>query len=163
MKRSQQVRLVLTGVVASALWMTGCQQEEDETAVTGTNAPLVLSTNEVYANDDYVPGAGYYHAPYGGWYSRPFNTYLPGRGYYHGGDWWPAPYSGPVTASAPRPEAVVSANLKAQPLQTGTSGIRSSGGSSSDSGSHGRSGNLGSAHAGTSRGGFGGSHSGSAS
>lgn len=167
MKRSQHVRLALTGVVASALWMTGCQQDENEDpAVTGTNVPPVVSTNAVYANDEYVNGVGYYHAPYGGWYAHPFNYYLPGRGYFYGGEWWPSRYSGPITISRPRPEAVESANLKTAPLRvnadadTGASGIRSGGSSSSSSS---RSWGLGSSRPGTSRGGFGGSHTSSSS
>lgn len=167
MKRSQHVRLALSGVVASALWMTGCQQDEEDSAVTGTNAPPVLSTNAVYSNNEYVSGVGYYHAPYGGWYSRPFNTYLPGRGYFHGGDWWPSPYTGPISISSPRPEAVESANVKTAPFRANvntsatSSGISSSGGGSSGSSS--RSWNLGSSRSGTSRGGFGGSGSSSSS
>ena len=112
MKRSQHVSLVLSGVVASALWTTGCQQ--DDAAVRATNVPPMLSTNQVYTNNEYVSGVGYYHAPYGGWYARPFNSYLSGRGYYHGGDWWPTPYTGPVVVSTPRPEAVESANIKTE-------------------------------------------------
>ena len=160
MKRSPQIRLALSGAVATALWTTGCQRE-DSAANGLTNSPPLVSTNQVYTNNHYMSGAGYYHAPYGGWYARPFNTYLPGRGYYHGGDWWPAPYSGPVTVSPPRPEAAESANLKTEPLRAKASGFRSAGGSSYTSGSHSES----STHSGSgvSRGGFGGSHSSSSS
>ena len=160
MKRSQHVRLALSGVVASALWMTGCQQDEEDSAVVGTNAPPVLTTNQMYANNDYVSGVGYYHAPYGGWYARPYNSYLPGRGYYYGGDWWPAPHSSSLMLSTPRPSAVESANAKTAPLRANASGISSSGGSSSSSGSRW---GLGSSRSGTSRGGFGGSHTSSSS
>lgn len=160
MKRSSQIRLVLSGAVATALWTTGCNRDES-VADTAANVPPFVSTNQVYTNNHFVSGAGYYHAPYGGWYARPFNSYLPGRGYYHGGDWWSTPYSGPIMVSTPRANAVESANLKTEPLRARSGGFSSSGGSSSSSSS--RSG--GSTHSGSSisRGGFGGSHSSSSS
>lgn len=154
MKRSHHIRLALSGAVASALWTTGCQRDD----VPANSAPAV-STNQVYTNNHYVSGVGYYHAPYGGWYARPFNTYLPGRGYYHGGDWWPTPYSGPIVVSTPRPEAAESANFKTASLRPQPANFGSSGASSFNSGSRAGS----SEGSGISRGGFGGSHSSSSS
>jgi hypothetical protein len=161
MKRSQHVRLALSGVVASALWTTGCQQEDS--AAVAASTPPVVSTNQMYTNNEYVSGVGYYHAPYGGWYARPFNTYLSGRGYYHGGNWWPTPYTGPVLVSTPRPDAVESANVKTEPLRTKASNLSASGGNESSSANSSRSGSTSSTRSSIWRGGFGGSHSSSAS
>ncbi len=161
MKRSQHVCLVLSGVVASALWTTGCQQ--DDAAASATNVPPMVSTNQVYTNNEYVSGVGYYHAPYGGWYARPFNSYLSGRGYYHGGDWWPTPYAGPIVVSTPRPEAVESANIKTEPLRTRASSFSTSGGGGSSSADGSRSWSTDSSRSSVWRGGFGGSHSSSES
>ena len=93
MKRSRAIRLVLSGSLAGA-GLVGC----------GPEPPDVTSDN-VYTNNHYVSGAGYYHAPYQAWYPRPYNYYVPGRGYYHGGSWTPGPATHTTTASRPTSQA----------------------------------------------------------
>ena len=128
MKRSPHVRLVLSGAVASALWTTGCGP-----GPSAVPEPPVLSADQSYTNNQYVPSVGYYHAPYGGWYARPYNSYLPGRGYFHGGGWWPAPHVAQVIASIPRAEAVAAANLKTEPLRAKARPVDTAPGVSGDS------------------------------
>ena len=175
MKRSPYVRLVLSGAVASALWTTGCGPEPS-----AVPAPPLHSADQSYTNNEYVPSVGYYHAPYGGWYARPYNSYLPGRGYFHGGGWWPAPHAAQVIASIPRAEAVAAANLRTEPLRArakavetdpiGSSDSRRSWTTDGDPEGRGRmsgpsetSGRSGGSRSTVTRGGFGGSGSGSAS
>jgi hypothetical protein len=64
-----------------------------------------VTAENVYTNNHYVRGAGYYHAPYQSWYPHPYNHYVPGQGYYHGGTWSPAPATHTTTASRPTPQA----------------------------------------------------------
>ncbi len=107
MKRSSAVRLTLTGTVAASLTAAGCQQSE----TTPVPVPTTLvSTNQVYTNNTFVAGSGYYHAPFRAWYSHPFNTYWPNRGYFYGGQWWATPYQGALDPSRPTPSAVLRAN-----------------------------------------------------
>lgn len=102
----------------------------------------LLSTNQTYTNNHYVPNVGYYHAPYQGWFPYPYNYYSPGWGYYHGGNWTPQPNGNTVTNSHPTSRATSSAHST-------WSSSRSSGSSSGDGGSSSSSGSS------TSRGGFG--------
>jgi hypothetical protein len=96
MKRSEKVVLVLSGAVASAL--AGCGGESDER--------VKLSPDNVYTNNHYVHGAGYYHAPFHAWYPYPFNAFTPNRGYYYGGTWNASPDERAIMASKPSPTAV---------------------------------------------------------
>jgi len=84
---------VLTGSLAG-VGLVGC----------GPERPAVTADN-VYTNNHYVTGAGYYHAPYHGWYPHPYNHYIPGQGYYHGGAWTPEPATHTTAASKPTPHA----------------------------------------------------------
>jgi hypothetical protein len=54
-----------------------------------------------YTNNHYLPGAGYYHAPYHAWYPLPYNAYDPARGYYHGGVWTREPDENTLRVSQP--------------------------------------------------------------
>jgi len=84
--------------------------------------------NATYANNSFLPGAGYYHAPYQAWFPFPYNFHDPGRGYFRGGQWFPTPeeekrtmgvashpgaMSGFVSSSRPTHEAVLHANAAA--------------------------------------------------
>ena len=61
-KRSKRIRLILlSGISAGAL--TGCLPE----------GKSPLSTDNGYANNYFVPGAGYYHAPFCAWFPLPYN------------------------------------------------------------------------------------------
>jgi hypothetical protein len=88
---------VLVGTVATGAFHA-CVPSDQADAV---------STSNVYANDSYIAGAGYYHAPFRAWYPMPYNSYDAGRKmYYYGGRWAPAPYESVVNLSSPTAEAV---------------------------------------------------------
>jgi len=95
-KRSRSIRLVLIGGL-SATALTSCGP--------GPVQKLPLSAQSVYTNNFFVPGAGYYHAPFRGWYAFPYNHY-DGRSqrYFYGGQWGPAPHQSITNISAPIPE-----------------------------------------------------------
>ncbi len=50
-------------------------------------APPTVDTNTSYPVNHFLPGAGYYHPPFGGWFPLPFNTHDPARGWFRGGQW----------------------------------------------------------------------------
>jgi hypothetical protein len=99
-KRSKDVRrLLLGGLTAGAL----------TTCVAAATAPRV-TTESYFTNDDHIPGAGFYHAPFRAFYAHPYNFYDQTRKqYYYGGQWGPAPYRSIVNISAPTAEAARSA------------------------------------------------------
>jgi hypothetical protein len=99
MKRSRSVVLVMSGTLAAGA-LAGCDQSRNSTATT-----VEVDDNETYTNNHFVLGAGYYHAPYRGWYPYPYNWHVAGHGYYHGGTWTSEPEQSPVTASRPTAEA----------------------------------------------------------
>ena len=95
MKRSHHIRLILIGVTSGAL--AGCEQKP---AITAENA---------YTNNFYVPGVGYYHAPFRQWYFLPYNDHNPATGdYYYGGIWGAHPFESITNISSP---TVAAANL----------------------------------------------------
>jgi len=78
-KRSRNIRLVLIGGI-SAVAVTGCGS--------GGSQPPPLSADNVYTNNFYVPGAGYYHAPFRAWFPLPYNHFDPQKQrYFYGGQW----------------------------------------------------------------------------
>ena len=88
-------RLLLGGLSAGAL--TACA------AAAGAGR---VTTESYFTNDDHVPGAGYYHAPFRGFYTFPYNHYdVNKKLYFYGGQWAPTPYRSIVNISAPTPEA----------------------------------------------------------
>lgn len=188
MKRSRVVRLTLSGTIAASLSIAGCSKSSsDDSADLSSSASAIdastwISEDQAITNNAYLSGAGYYHAPFQGWYTHPLNTYWPGRGYYYGGDWWPTPFRGSLAPARPLSSAVSLANtlhaaqLGVRPNVGGTTesdpaengaGIRSGSGSGGN-GVTGATGNGGTAsgtggHSGIVRGGFGGSHAGGSS
>ena len=87
-----------------------------------------VDENTTYANNSFLPGAGYYHASYQAWFPFPYNFHDPGRGYFRGGQWFqtqeeekrtigvashPGAMSGFVSSSRPTHEAVLHANAAA--------------------------------------------------
>lgn len=97
MKRSKIVQRVLLGGLSSGA-LTACAAAAQGARIT---------TESYYTNDDHIPGAGYYHAPFHGFYTFPYNYYDPYRKmYFFGGQWGNAPYRSVVNISAPTPEAV---------------------------------------------------------
>jgi hypothetical protein len=66
-----------------------------------------ITTSDVFTNNYFVPGAGYYHAPFFAWYSLPYNHYdSRSSKYFYGGQWSASPYESVVNISSPSPEAV---------------------------------------------------------
>ncbi|HVY68871.1 MAG TPA: hypothetical protein VHH73_03035 [Verrucomicrobiae bacterium] len=112
MKRSQSIRLVLLGGTVAVL--AGCSHDPD-------NSAPPVSTNNVYTNNHYVSGAGYYHAYYHAWYPHPWDFYSPGLGYYRGGLWHPTSVPNPLPSSRPSAEAVRTAQA-ANPSSSGNGG-----------------------------------------
>jgi len=93
-KRSSKIKLLLAGGLAAGA-LASC----------GPN-PTRVSTENVYVNDQQVPGAGYYHAPFHAFFNKPYNFYDAGRRqYYYGGLWGSDPYQSIINISAPTPEA----------------------------------------------------------
>jgi hypothetical protein len=65
-----------------------------------------VTTESYLTNDTQIPGAGYYHAPFRGFFPLPYNHFDPARNMYvYGGQWGPAPYRSIINISAPTPEA----------------------------------------------------------
>ena len=94
MKRSKQIRLIMLGGLSAGV-LTGCSQKP------------VITTAGVYTNNFYVPGAGYYHAPFRNWYALPYNHFDTQRQlYYFGGQWGAQPCLSITNISSPTPEAV---------------------------------------------------------
>jgi hypothetical protein len=100
-KRSRQVTLVLLGGVATGL-LTACSPYE-------SNEPRV-TTESYYANNHFIKGAGYYHAPFRAFYPLPYNSFDGVRGaYYAGGNWNITPYNSVINVSAPTAAASAAA------------------------------------------------------
>ena len=97
MKRSKIVKRVLLGGLSAGA-LSVC-------ALAAT--PPQVTTESYLTNDEHVPGAGYYHAPFRAFYPLPYNHFDPNRKlYFYGGQWGPAPYRSIVNISTPTPEAV---------------------------------------------------------
>ena len=116
-KRSKRIRLILlSGLSAGAL--AGCSPEG--------KAPL--STANVYTNNDYVPGAGYYHAPFCAWYSLPYNHFDPAtQRYFYGGQWGPSPWQSITNLSSPSARAAAAAEAMRTDVTRGGFGSSSGG------------------------------------
>lgn len=112
MKRSRKILLVLSGTLASGT-LVGCGPAYDSARL------AEISESGMYTNNYYVPGVGYYHAPYHAWFPYPHNYYDPSRGYYHGGIWTSTPERDAVTASHPSGSAVHSAHARAHSVRSG--------------------------------------------
>jgi hypothetical protein len=83
---------LIGGLSAGAL--TSCGPEQ-----------MPVSSQSVYTNNYYVPGVGYYHAPFRAWYSLPYNHFDPqSRRYFFGGQWAAVPHESITNISAPPPE-----------------------------------------------------------
>lgn len=119
MKRSRRVKLVLIGGLSAGA-LAGCD-------VSTGNKPTA-SADSVYTNNYYVPGAGYYHAPYRAWYPWPYNYFDPNsHRYYYGGQWWPAPNETITNVSAPTAAAVQQATAQRTDVRRGGFGGTSHG------------------------------------
>lgn len=112
-RRSTKVALVLLGTagvvgIATALDAWRKASRDDEPAVP-SEPPVPIDTQRQYANNEYLPGVGYYHAPYHAWYPYPYNYHDPSRGYFAGGLWQALPWMLALNRSQPNPSAVTSA------------------------------------------------------
>ena len=67
--------------------------------------PATVSAENVYTNNYYVQGVGYYHAPFRAFYQVPYNFYEPkSQKYFFGGQWATAPHLSITNISSPTPE-----------------------------------------------------------
>jgi hypothetical protein len=115
-KRSKRIRLILLGALSAGA-LAGCSPEG--------HAPL--STANVYTNNYYVPGVGYYHAPFSAWYPLPYNHFDPAtKRYFYGGQWGTTPWQSITNLSSPSAQAAASAEAMRTDVTRG--GFGSSGG-----------------------------------
>ena len=92
MKRSRTIRLVLLGGLSAGA-LTGCGP--------GSQSPPISAEN-VYTNNYYVSGVGYYHAPFRAFYPMPYNFFEPkNQQYFFGGQWAATPHQTISNISAP--------------------------------------------------------------
>jgi hypothetical protein len=106
---------VLIGGI-SAVAVTGCDR----------GAPP-LSADNVYTNNFYVAGVGYYHAPFRAWYSLPYNHFDPQTQRYFYGGQWSAKACESITNISP-PTAQVVQQAEAQRTDIARGGFGSSSG-----------------------------------
>lgn len=117
MKRSRSIRLVLIG---------GLTAGAAAGSIAPADAQALVSTGNVYTNDYQVPGSGFYHAPYRGWYMLPYNYHDPQTGrYFHGGNWTESPHQSITNVSSPTAEAVraVQPEVAGDPVAPANSGV----------------------------------------
>jgi len=120
-KRSKHIRLTLIAGVSAGV-LAGCSQ----------SSKPPLTAQNVYTNDYYVPGAGYYHAPFRGWYAYPYNYFDTTRQqYFYGGQWSHSPYESIINVSTPTVTAASTAEaVRTDVSRGGFGGTYSSGGGS---------------------------------
>lgn len=116
MKRSRSIRLVLLGGLSAGA-MVGCGPSQ--------GSKLPLSAECVYTNNYYLPGVGYYHAPFRAWYTLPYNHFdAQRRQYYFGGQWAAAPHESITNLSSPTAEAMQLAQAQRTDVRRGGFGSR---------------------------------------
>jgi hypothetical protein len=116
MKRSSRIRLVLIGGLSAGA-LTGCSDNPSNPA---------LSQGSVYTNNYFVPGAGYYHAPFRAWYPVPYNHFDPEtRRYYFGGEWADAPHLSITNISSPTEQSAQTAQSQRTDITRGGFGSTS--------------------------------------
>ena len=117
MKRSKRIRLILLGGLSVGA-LTGCEHEQK----------AAVSAENVYTNNFYIPGAGYYHAPFRNWYSLPYNHFDAQKNlYFYGGQWGAQPCESITNISSPTPQAAQSAQNSRTDISRGGFGGFSSG------------------------------------
>jgi hypothetical protein len=118
LKRSKNIRLILIGGISAGA-LSGCSP----------TGPALITTSNVYTNDYFVPGAGYYHAPFRGWFALRYNQFDPQkRQYYFGGQWASSPNESIINISSPTPGAVSQAQAVRTDVTRGGFGGTASGG-----------------------------------
>lgn len=78
--------LVTAGLIGVPLAIGLSSHSDDDDDDTQSPAPTV-DAGTAYPMNHFLPGAGYYHAPYHTWFPLPFNSYDATRGWYRGGQW----------------------------------------------------------------------------
>lgn len=109
LRRSHKVALVLlgtAGVVGAGSIYDVWRRERDQAAANASATAKPIAEDQTYRNDEYIPGVGYYHAPFFGWFPYRFNHHDPARGYFAGGQWRPQPAPADVAQSRPSAPAV---------------------------------------------------------
>jgi hypothetical protein len=97
-------------------------------ALTGCEQKPSISTENVYTNNFYVPGTGYYHAPFRNWYPLPYNHFdAQKQRYFYGGQWGVQPFESITNISAPTTEAVQAAEVARTDIPRGGFGGYSGG------------------------------------
>jgi hypothetical protein len=85
-----------------------------------------VSGSSVYTNNYFLPGVGYYHAPFRAWYAFPYNHFDPQtRRYFQGGQWAVAPHQSITNISPPTPEVVRQAQAQRTDVRRGGFGSTS--------------------------------------
>jgi hypothetical protein len=106
--------VLLSGVSVGAFSACGVQVPRPGGGVTA------ISPETYYANDHFIPGAGYYHAPFRAFFPLAYNHYDPARKqYFFGGQWGAAAHRSIVNVSAPTPEAAAAAQAMRTDLARG--------------------------------------------
>jgi hypothetical protein len=92
-KRSSSVRLVLLGGISTSAIVAAAAAENR------------ITPESYYTNDYFIVGAGYYHAPFHGFFAERYNHYDAVRKiYYYGGRWSATPHRSIINISAPTAE-----------------------------------------------------------
>lgn len=84
--------------------MAGCGRREEPRP---TAEGPARKESQVLTNDTYIPGRGYYHAPFFTFFPFPYNHYRPGAGYYRGGQYHSYPDYSVLPPTKPGPHANV--------------------------------------------------------
>ena len=119
MKRSRHIRLVLIGGLTASAAVTGCGPESRQ--------PPPLSAENVYTNNCFVPGVGYYHAPFRAWFALPYNHFDPQtQRYFYGGQWSETACQSITNISAPTAQVAQQAEAQRTDIVRGGFGGTSS-------------------------------------
>jgi len=103
---------VLIGGISAAA-VTGCGPDRQ---------PPPLSADAVYTNNFYVPGVGYYHAPFRAWFPLPYNHFDPQtQRYFYGGQWSTAACQNITNISPPAAQVAQLAEAQRTDIARGTS------------------------------------------
>jgi hypothetical protein len=79
-----------------------------------------ISADNVYTNNYYVPGAGYYHAPFCTWYPIPYNHFdAQKQMYYWGGNWCAIPHQSITNLSSPSPQTALAVQARSSDIPRG--------------------------------------------
>ena len=107
-KRSGCVRLLLVGTVVGICGFAvySCVKDDE----VDDNEVEYVRSGSSYTNNHYVPGVGYYHAPFHGWFSNRYNDHDPARGHFYNGGWHSSPHTSNITNSTPDTAAVSRVN-----------------------------------------------------